>query len=306
MTEFLRHLPPLSSLRGFITAARLESISRASEELYLSQAAVSRQIRKLEEDLNAKLFIRDRYSVRLTECGRQLYEIANPLLLELANTSGQIRRQGHINSVFVIFSDLSITSWLLMPLMKDMHVKWPGNEFRLISSDGGVKSYDGTISIGLQSMHRDTSEFEVTTLCDDDVFPVCSPNYSANASSVRTPSFLADSTLLHHQQIGSPWPSWQEYCSTTGQIYPDQNQEIFFTSYAALLDAVTRGHGIALVWRRRVEEYLRTGKLIKLGTTSMHWPHGVCAYVPNKKPRHQLVDEFVTWLHHQIASSDSS
>ncbi len=78
MPEFLKHLPPLTTLKGFVTAARLESFSRAAEELHLSQAAVSRQIRMLEENLKSQLFVRERYNVQLTDRGRQLYGIVNP------------------------------------------------------------------------------------------------------------------------------------------------------------------------------------------------------------------------------------
>ena len=264
MPEFLKHLPPLTTLKGFVTAARLESFSRAAEELHLSQAAVSRQIRMLEENLKSQLFVRERYNVQLTDRGRQLYGIVNPLLLELGRTSAQIRRQDHTNSVFVIYSDISIASWLLMPLMKDIQTQWPDIEFRLISSGEPIESYAEPISIGLQSTHWGDSHFEVTTLCDDEVFPVCSLAYEAENPTIRGSSFLEESTLLHQLRSGSPWPSWPEYCAAAGQAYPAQSQDIVFTSYAALLDAVLSGYGIALVWKLRVNEYLKSGELRKL------------------------------------------
>ena len=299
MPEFIKHLPPLTTLKGFVSAARLESFSQAAEELHVSQAAVSRQIRKLEADLNAQLFVRERYNVRLTECGRRLYGIVNPLLLELGSVSTQIRRQDS-SSVFVIYSDLSIASWLLMPLMRDTQTQWPDTEIRLISSGKPLESYDEPISVGLQSAHWDDSRFEVTTLCADEVFPVYSPAYQRNNPTSRGETILTGATLLHLQQPGSPWPSWREYCDATGQAFPTQSQEIVFTSYAALLDAVLRGHGIALVWKLRVNEYLKSGSLKKLVSQSLHWQHGVCAYVPRLGKPHKLTKEFVAWLQQRL------
>ncbi|MBS37035.1 MAG: hypothetical protein CMO26_14065 [Thiotrichales bacterium] len=296
---------PLNSLRAFVATARLESLSQAGEELHLSQAAVSRQMRNLAENLRTQLFVRERHGVRLTEHGKRLYATAAPLLDQLNTVAKQIRHEQESEAIFRIHSDPTTTDWLLLPSLPEIRARWPSRDFQLICADHPVTEYAEPINLGLQANRwPDDERFEVTTLCDDRVFPICSADHPALRTRLAATLDLERQTMLHLKQPGRKWVDWHEFCAHNAVGYPSTCEEVVFTNYPALVKAAVQGHGIGLAWERTVRKHLKDGTLCRLSDASLIWPHGVCAYLPRYTRDNRLAEEIVAWLAERVDSSN--
>lgn len=301
----ISELPPLGTLRAFVAAARLGSFSKAGEELHLSQAAVSRQMRNLADNLRTQLFVRERHSVRLTEHGQRLYAAARPCLDELNTIAKQIRHGQESAATFRIHSDPTTTDWLLLPSLPEIRARWPSREFQLICADHPVTEYAEPIDLGLQAnCWPDDGRFEVTAICDDRVFPICAADHPVLRTRSASTLDLEGQTILHLQQPGRKWVEWHEFCAHNAVCYPSTCEEVVFTNYPALVIAAVQGHGIGLAWERTVRKHLKDGTLRRLSDASLMWPHGVCAYLPKYTRDNRLAEELVAWLAERIDSSD--
>ena len=125
MTNLTRRLPPLSTLVVFESAFRLQNFSRAADEVALSQASVSRQINQLEDNLGVSLFIRRRHDVIPTSEGEKLASTVRLALRELAHTAEELRAIGAGKNKFVIFSDISIATSLISPMISTFQQQYP-------------------------------------------------------------------------------------------------------------------------------------------------------------------------------------
>ena len=290
-------LPPLSTLQAFAAAARLRSFSHAGEELHLGQAAISRQMRNLAESLNTELFERERHGVRLTEHGRRLYATVQPFLDELEGVASGIRGERESKSTFVIYADPSTTDSLLMPTLPEVKARWPELDVQILCSDSSVTEYRHPVSLGLQWNRWDNDEdFEIVTIFEDVVFPVCAENRLTRTDVADGGLNLDGTTLLHLEQPGRTWVDWREFCRHNAVNYPTDCEEVMFTNYPALIDAAVQGYGVALAWERSITRRLDDGSLRRLGCASLPWPNGVCAYLPRRNRHDRRAREVVSWL----------
>jgi len=134
MSNLFRQLPPLGTLVVFEAAFRLGSFSRAADEVALSQASVSRQIRQLEENLGVSLFIRHRHNVTPTDEGRVLGSTVRLTLRELLATAEKLRSIGVGQNSFTIFSDISIANTLITPVISLFQQQFQDLQLRVLSS----------------------------------------------------------------------------------------------------------------------------------------------------------------------------
>jgi len=197
---------PVNGLIAFEAAARLGSFSRAAEELLLSQAASSRQMRTLAHSLSAQLLVRQRYSVALTDHGKNLFASVSPFLAELARTTNQIQQENADQQEFIIYSDMSLTHTTLMPSLPGFYAAHEGENIWLVSSHVPIEDYPHPFDIGVQTGRWAESRFEVTTIFNDDIFPVCKPDmvelFVRHDGSVD----LQPATLRKLEQPGRDWP----------------------------------------------------------------------------------------------------
>ena len=133
MNRLGKSLPPLASLLPFEAAARLESFTKAAEELHLTQAAVSRQIRALEDDLCTRLFERRNRAVHLTDAGREIARVIGGALEGIAAHAGQLRGINRTGEV-VFFSQLCEAFYWVMPRLSEFHQRHPEIEVRVAAS----------------------------------------------------------------------------------------------------------------------------------------------------------------------------
>ena len=211
MSDFSRQLPPLSTLVVFEAACRLRNFSRAADECARSQASVSRQMKQLEDNLELKLFERHRYDVSPTDAGMHLYTTVRHTLGELAHTAGELREQAQGKSSFTIYSDISIGTSVLAPLIGRIQALYPLVRFNIISSYDPIEQTRSSFDIAFQAGRRAEDVFDVETIADDLVFPVCSPEFATQYKSRVTAKKLSTLPLLHLEYENKQCIGWQQF-----------------------------------------------------------------------------------------------
>src|SRR6056297_39172 len=179
MMSLKRELPPLNALATFESAARLASFTRAAEELHVSQAAVSRQVARLEQQLGTRLFHRGRRRLALTGAGRRLQESVTTGLGEIARGVRRVRMSTDEPPVTLAATIAFATYWL-MPRMHTFREHYPDIDVRLLAddreADPGADDVDIAICYGegspITGQHR-------ALLGAESIVPVCSPGYHA-------------------------------------------------------------------------------------------------------------------------------
>lgn len=289
MSDLSKRLPPLGTLIVFDAAIRLHSFSKAADECALSQASVSRQIRQLEENIGVSLFERRRHDVIPTNAGEKFGQTVQQTLLELASSASELRSSAAGQNSFTIFSDISIASSIVTPLLSQLQKKYPDVKFHLVSTYEPIEQTSALFDIGFQVGTSESDLFNVESIADDLVYPVCSPGIVETHGTDITPAYLATLPLLHLVVEGNKdWPDWRRFLATYRNREPLPLEGLVFSSYQILLDAAERGEGIALGWERSVHERIAEGKLVRLPGMSIHQPNGVCAYTRKNGQHHRI------------------
>lgn len=295
MASLNRMLPPLGPLVAFEAVARHLSITRAADELALTQAAVSRKIRGLEDDLGVRLFDRLHRALRLTAEGERLQAVAAASLSHLAETAEQLRRRGASAQVEVS-TTIAFASFWLMPRIPQFRARNPEVELRLSVTDPFVDPAREGVDAAIRYGSGDWPGLVSQLLFDEEVFPVCSPGYlSAHPELTGLPA-LAEQTLLHLDVDYHAWTDWASWFRELGQEPPPRRRGLQFNTYTILIQAATAGQGVALGWRHMVDDFLAQGSLVRPIGASAH-PQGAYYLVhPRDREPSPEARVFTDWL----------
>lgn len=293
MSKIRKTLPPLGTLVAFEAAYRLHSFSRAADEIALSQASVSRQIRELENNIGLPLFERRRHNVVPSPAGDVFAGAVRLALQELSTTAERLRAEASGASKLTIFSDFSIATFLITPVLDQFQRAHPELQLRLISTYEPIEDYSEDFDIGFQSSRMAESRFDIEAIADDIVFPVCSPELAARLPQNPTALDLARQPLLHLEDIGRDWPDWQQMLANYRLKQPHPIEGLTFNSYQICLEAAENGHGIALGWRRSVQGKLDDGKLVRIPGISLPVAEAVYVYRHRSRTAEPIIEAFI-------------
>ena len=199
----------LSGLRYFEVAARLSSYSKAAEELFVSQAAVSQKIRQLEDGLGCKLFMRDGREMRLTEQGKILYRHVSQGFESIVTGLNQIQSEP-IEGLLCVSSTPSFAScWLLPKLWQFSLSSTPTSQLGLRQAVMNQKLKQGEVDLAIWQGEElaNTVGLHKEFLFEDPIYPFCSPHLANNIDLSR-PEQLLNTWLIHYQSGGYPWQTW--------------------------------------------------------------------------------------------------
>lgn len=293
-----RRLNSLTELRAFRTAARLLSFTRAADELNLSQGAVSRQIKHLEDTLGVQLFHRYKKSIQLTEEGRQLLPEVTSALDLLDRASDAVTRSAERPSLTVRVPPTLAMRWLI-PRLRDFREKHPEIEVQLATSLGAtMKGFDLArdridIAIARISSPRSDRKLHFDHLMADDHVPVCSRNLLFGDHPLRCPGDLVHHELLHAVTRPRAWRSWLDY---VGLERVDAERGLFFDHYHFVLQAAIDGLGVAVAPRPLVESDMAEGRLVVPFNVMV--PSGTAYYIVSRTEafKNRSVRTFHEWL----------
>ena len=300
MTGLRRRLPPLGTLVAFEAAARLGSFTRAADEIALSQASVSRQIRQLEADLGLKLFQRHRHDVTPTEAGERLAVVAQTVLRELAATADALRNEASGQRTYTIYTDLNLAGTLINPLLGTLQQEFPQRQFRVTSSFQPIEQSDDDFDLGFQVGRTAEDQFIVDSIADDLVFPVCSPAFLASLPADLSPAELAQQRLLHVDYGGRDWPDWRRFLAHHRIREPRPEAGLVFTSYLVCLDMAARGAGIALGWALSIQPMIDDGRLARIPGMTLPFADGICAYRPRLRQQDPIAERIISLVRDRV------
>ena len=262
MRTLKRSLPHPNALVAFEATARHLSITRAADELALTQAAVSRKIKGLEEDLGVALFRRLHRALRLTAEGERLHAAVGASLWRIAETAEALREQGAPAQVS-LQTTIAFAAFWLMPRLPEFRAAYPEVSVRLSASDEqadlAAEGLDAAVRFGAGRWPGLAGR----RLMAEEVFPVCSPGYLARNPELRTPEDLYAHTLLHLDVSYRDWMDWGDWFRGLDLAAPAIKRGLRFNTYIILVQAATAGEGVALGWRRLVQDMLRGGSLVQ-------------------------------------------
>ncbi|OCJ09148.1 transcriptional regulator [Rhizobium sp. AC44/96] len=284
------HLP-LTALRSFEVAGRLGSFTRAADELFISQAAVSRQIRDLETTLGEALFERRHRSVHLTDDGHRLLTILTTSFDKIGDCLDGIRSSRKQNSLSISAEPSFAASWLV-PQLPDFQALHADIDVTVDSDSRLAEFRSGEAQIAIRHSVTDTSwpRSQSRHLADVWMIPVAAP-VVLTQSVIRAAGDLLSLPLLHEENR-DVWNRWFEAAGVTPS---EAVRGVVYADGGLVLQAVLRGQGIGLVDRIFAEDEIRAGRLACVFDLAI--PHG--AYFLVARRFDQLTDParlFSTWI----------
>lgn len=297
-------LPPLDLIQGFEAAARTLSFTKAAEELNLTQSAISRQIRALEDSLGLPLFERHTRALSLTSEGRRLQRTAEEVLNLLQETTDRIRADRRIKHLTVTTTAGFATLWLI-PRLKRFTALHPDVDVRISANYNMVSLERGDADVAVRYSKQGGFPPDAERLFGEEVTPVCSPalvDPQRTQRPVRTLRDLEAHTLLH-MDGGQGILDWDTWLVAEGLADLKPAAALRFDNYDQIIQAALGGHGIALGIQRLVQHLLDEGSLVVPFNRSMVSQR---AYYVLRSPLVRNVahvDAFVTWLRAEAEAS---
>ena len=290
-------LPALDLLVGFEAAARHLSFTQAGAELHLTQSAVSRQIKELEDQLGVPLFQRRHRALALTEAGQQLYAAAAQVLSTMRTTTERLRQQAGRRRPLSVTTTNSFASLWLIPRLANFTREHPGVDVR-ITADVRVQDLerDG-LDIALRHGPAALAGPHALRLFGEKVFPVCSPKL-LKKKPLDKPADLRNHILLHYDdpEIRHPWLHWKTWLEVERIADLRPAGTLSFSGFEQIIPAAVAGHGVALGRSPLVKNLLESGELVAPFKSQADPARGYFAVVSKSAAGRPEVIAFVDWL----------
>jgi LysR family transcriptional regulator, glycine cleavage system transcriptional activator len=234
-----RNIPPLQYLLGFEAAARLESFSKAADELGLSASAISHEMRLLEERLGQPLFIRQGRAIWLTDAGRDYQRTVMQSLEQLEGGFRRLEPYRKPGSV-VIYCESDFASRWLLPRLDELRRIVPACDPWIDTSGKTVDFESLEVSIAIVRARATAANSPTHDLFEDVLVPVASPNLIRK--KLQKPEHLLKHRLIHDERP----EGWHEWCEAVGMLHADASAGLDFSDREMALRAAEAGHGMAL------------------------------------------------------------
>ncbi|HLW27222.1 MAG TPA: LysR substrate-binding domain-containing protein [Kiloniellales bacterium] len=254
-------LPPLDYLIAFEASARLGGFTAAAERLNLSQAAISRQVKLLEEHLGARLFRRGHRSIQLTTEGRNFLQHVREALDAVERGVEGLQEAGRRPRVSLAATQSVSTLWL-MPRLPRLRRDHPDLDIHLVSTDLDREALASEHDLIILRGEGQWEDFHAELLLDEEIFPVCAPAYAEKKDLDRLES-LRHCTLIEVASHHTEWMDWARWLTRSG--LPDNTgaASLTFNTYALAIQAAVDKLGVALGWRHLVDAHLAKGTLTR-------------------------------------------
>lgn len=290
-------LPPLDLFRTFEAVARHRSFTLAADELCLTQSAVSRQIKALEDALALRLFRRLHRAIEATPEGQRLFESVTRGLDDVSSCLAALGAGTKAPQITVSASVAFAWFWL-MPRLERFGALQPDVDLRVLATDQPALPGTGEVDVAVLLGSGQWEGLEARLLFGERVYPVCSPAYLRDHPLLRQPEDLLDQTLLH-LEYGKPsfggvdWRSWLLRQQVNGRSV---GRGLRFNSYPMVLQAAEAGHGIALGWSYVTDPLLAEGRLVCPVDRTLATREGYYLCTSNTTGKGQGVGAFLNWI----------
>jgi DNA-binding transcriptional LysR family regulator len=293
-------LPPLDALRTFEVAARHLSFTRAAEELFVTQSAVSKQVIALESALATRLFERKTRALALTAAGERLQRATEAAFAELRAAAAELR--GGDEPTVTLATTQAFASFWLIPRLADFRRSHPGIDIRISADTRLVDLERGRFDAAVRYLQDRNAPAAALRLFGDTVLPVVSPALlKKTGKPLAKPADLAQHILLVYEDDKQrrPWLSWPVWLEMAG--VPDLRPagSIAFNQYEPSIRAAVDGQGVALASLALVADLLKQGKLVAPLPQRFSNPRSYYLLLADRAATNPAVEPFRQWLARQ-------
>jgi DNA-binding transcriptional LysR family regulator len=295
MQHVRKKLPHLDPLIAFEAAARLSSFALAARELNVTAPAVSQQIRSLETGLGVSLFQRGHRSVQLTDRGKLFQNSVSIALTHLANAADEVRIDDDFQQLEIV-TDTSIAGMWLVPHLHRFEALHPECTIRLTTTDVQADLLSSDFQIAIVHGQGNWAGYESVLLFEEEVFPVCAPGYlDRYAAGIKLDELpVADLLDLEYEQWH--WMNWAIWLTETGLPLPDTRRKMKMNNYPLVIDAACNGAGLALGWKRLVDDHLANGTLVTPFAETVKTQNGYYVIWPFNTEMAPIAEAFHNWI----------
>lgn len=301
-----RPVYPLNSLRAFEAAARHLSFVKASEELFVTPAAVSHQVKRLEEYLGLQLFRRLSRGLLLSETGQLLSAELREVFLHLDMAMAKVVETDSQGALTISVAPMFAAKWLL-PRLQNFELSHPDIDLRMSSTLALVDFQRDGIDAAIRLGHGSYPGLDAVKLFEESVTPMCSPRLLKGKRTLTKPDELQGQVLLHDDSLAfdAATPNWRNWLKAANINTVDISRGIHFGQPDHALQAAIDGAGVVLGWRNLAAADIAAGRLVTPFELSL--PLGAAFYLvyPQAYANRKKVEMLREWVLKQI-DSDST
>lgn len=287
-------LPSLFAVKAFVLASQYQSFTKTAEVMFLTQGAVSRQIKQLEAQLDVQLFVREHHLVRLTGAGKKLLPYFQEALERVNEGMALLRDEekscGHL---WLNIAPTFSTRWLV-PRLSSFFKQHPGIKLTVTTDYDPDEAYheraDCQVRFGTKPLGFTRSEL----LFREENVLVGLPELREQAADMHT--LLQSNTLLHILGGYNRLEVWEQWFRLTGMQAGSFSEGLSFSTMDQVINAVLNGVGVALLDKNMIEKEIRSGKLAELSPVTAHGPYGYWLDSRAREDKAHVLRVFRTWL----------
>ena len=287
-------LPPLNALRAFEAIARHLSFAKAADELHVTPAALSHQIRAFEEQLGLPLFHRRTRAIELTDAGRLIYPGLHAGFESVRGAMAQLDRSRDGNVLVISATPGLVAKWLMPRLWRFLHAH-PDIDARVSASLKIADFAAEGVDVAIRLSKENHPELYAERLFNDSVLPVCSPRLVEQG--LRSPADLPRFPLIHYDipmSMRAP-PLWADWFAVAG-LQGDATRGLKVNVADHALDAAVAGAGVSLSFKLIASDDVHSGRLVTPFGPELPLASGYNFVCPKGHEKRPNVRAFRDWL----------
>jgi len=282
-------LPALNAVRVFEAAARLQNFTKAADEIHITQGAVSKQIKLLEQQLDCQLFIRTGPMLKLSEAGKEFQAVAEESLSIIRRGTARIRNRSTNTPLTISLLPSFAHNWFL-PNLASFEQKHPEISLRLAPSYHSVDlNVDSDIDLAIRLGRGDWPNVHSLQVTEDELIAVCAPNIASELSKI--------SDIKNHRLIvdSSPYDEWHRWKAKAG-LHFSAKDCLYLDDVNLQLAAAIEGRGICLSRKSFVVNHLAMGNLVQPFELSIHSKFNFYLLCPSNRLDEVKISTFYQWI----------
>jgi len=288
----IRRMPPLNPLRAFEVAARHLSFTHAADELCVTQGAVSRSVKALEDYLGEPLFERTGHGLTLTERSEALALKLSDGFIRLGEAADEFRGI-QAEPILTIRTYTSFLIGFLIPNLPDFQVRHPDIRVHLVSATDATEFARDVTDVRIRYGHGRWKNVESTLLFCDALRPLCSPALLDPAKRPYPIEELRNQVILHQAMRRSDWPSW---LAIAGNPDLRSRNDLVFDELSIVYQAAMSGAGLVMAQTAYFQRELASGLLFEPFEPVLKRDLGYYLTVPANRRDTPHVRAFKRWL----------
>ncbi|MFT5116298.1 MAG: LysR family glycine cleavage system transcriptional activator [Parasphingorhabdus sp.] len=287
-------LPPTASLRALEAAARHLSYTRAAEELFITQSAISHQVKHAEDIWKVKLFERRGRRLILTEAGQALAPVVREFLENLETALDEVKKENQSSALKISLLPSFAFKWLV-PRLGRLNTRHPNLDVWISTTEDTIDLLNTDVDIAIRLGNGNWPNLHSRLILREYVFPVCSPRFLERIQPPKTPKELLRLPLLYRHARDS-CPRWRDWFQDAGVAIKSLPKGTRFPDTGMAVQAAIDDQGVALARSAHVADDLSAGRLIKL--FDIYSPSSVAYYLvcPRGRENYPAVIAFTEWI----------